>query len=292
AMVGLLDSAFSLVARNPSLVARAQVPWHSTTLAMNSSPIEINASGAAPPPSVAQTGPVGAAPAQTGGALAMNTPPVMPGGSDDEDSAESKTSEGNLDLAQKTVIMPIVRAEQAPARIAAAVPPPAKQAEVPAPPPSPMKVAVSITPRLKPRGIGERAAEAPQTVVVALIPRFKPALNLALRSSEVGEGDISYEHAAAATAATGPAAATPRDWVIQIGAFPTQASAQSELASYAQKAGDVLGNTARIVAPFQSFDGHTVYRARFGPLPQRDARNLCTRLNQKGQTCFAQAAAR
>jgi D-alanyl-D-alanine carboxypeptidase len=80
--------------------------------------------------------------------------------------------------------------------------------------------------------------------------------------------------------------------VIQIGAFPTQTLARAQLAAYAEKSMDVLGQASRVVAPIQSVDGHTVYRARFGPFAEREAREVCTRLTQRGQTCFASVAAR
>jgi D-alanyl-D-alanine carboxypeptidase len=44
--------------------------------------------------------------------------------------------------------------------------------------------------------------------------------------------------------------------------------------------------------PFQSIDGHTLYRARFGPFLEREARQVCARLTERGQTCFAAIAAR
>ena len=50
---------------------------------------------------------------------------------------------------------------------------------------------------------------------------------------------------------------------------------------------DVLGQAARVVAPFQGVDGRTHYRARFGPFAEREARDVCSRLTSRGQTCFA-----
>jgi D-alanyl-D-alanine carboxypeptidase len=49
----------------------------------------------------------------------------------------------------------------------------------------------------------------------------------------------------------------------------------------------VLGRASRIIAPVQSANGHTVYRARFGLFAEREARDVCSRLTQRGQTCFA-----
>ena len=55
---------------------------------------------------------------------------------------------------------------------------------------------------------------------------------------------------------------------------------------------DVLGQAQRIVVPFQSIDGHMLYRARFGPFLEREARQVCERLTERGQTCFAAISTR
>ena len=94
---------------------------------------------------------------------------------------------------------------------------------------------------------------------------------------ETGEGDIDD----AGTRASADI------WMIQIGAFPTQASAQAQLADYARKSIDLLRKVARVIAPLRADSGQTVYRARFGPFAERDARDVCSRLLQRGETCFA-----
>jgi D-alanyl-D-alanine carboxypeptidase len=82
------------------------------------------------------------------------------------------------------------------------------------------------------------------------------------------------------------------DWTIQIGAFSDLRQARAQLASYAEKSMDVLGQSQRIVVPFQALDGSWLYRARFGPFLEREARNICARLTERGQTCFAAIATR
>ena len=82
------------------------------------------------------------------------------------------------------------------------------------------------------------------------------------------------------------------DWTIQIGAYADPKAARAQLASYAEKSMDILGQAERIVVPFQSVDGHTLYRARFGPFVEREARKVCERLTERGQTCFAATATR
>lgn len=79
------------------------------------------------------------------------------------------------------------------------------------------------------------------------------------------------------------------NWAIQIGAFDDRATARAKLIDYAEKAGAILDDADHIVAPFQGAEGQMLYRARFGPFHQQQARQLCDRLMQHGQTCFAAA---
>jgi D-alanyl-D-alanine carboxypeptidase len=82
------------------------------------------------------------------------------------------------------------------------------------------------------------------------------------------------------------------DWTIQIGAYADQTMARHQLAAYAKKAVDILGQAQRIVVPTQSTDGQWLYRARFGPFMEREARQICARLTARGQTCFAAVSTR
>jgi D-alanyl-D-alanine carboxypeptidase len=100
-------------------------------------------------------------------------------------------------------------------------------------------------------------------------PQMRPSLR-----DDIGEGD-------------GEAAIPGRNWTIQIGAYADKGLASAQLAAYADKAQDVLSRASRIIAPVQSANGHTVYRARFGLFAEREARDVCSRLTQRGQTCFA-----
>ncbi|HEX3672998.1 MAG TPA: SPOR domain-containing protein [Rhizomicrobium sp.] len=113
-----------------------------------------------------------------------------------------------------------------------------------------------------------------------------PSVRPMSRAAALGEGDIDSApfpaHRSLVATFTGI-----RDWTIQIGAFADAASAKAQLASYAEHSMDVLGQAQRIVAPFQSVDGHTLYRARFGPFVEAEARAVCQRLTERGQTCFA-----
>jgi D-alanyl-D-alanine carboxypeptidase len=89
---------------------------------------------------------------------------------------------------------------------------------------------------------------------------------------EAGEGDADQ-----------PAVAI---WSIQVGAFGDQAMAEAQLNTYAAKAKDIVGHASHIVAPIQASNGHTLYRARFGPYAEREARDVCGQLTQRGQACL------
>jgi len=126
---------------------------------------------------------------------------------------------------------------------------------------------------------------APKPVVVASYqPKdVKPALpKPALRPNVDDAGFIGATFASLGV----------HDWTIQIGAFADLNLARAQLAAYAEKSMDVLGQAQRIVVPFQSIDGQMLYRARFGPFLEREARQVCARLTERGQTCFAAIATR
>lgn len=92
--------------------------------------------------------------------------------------------------------------------------------------------------------------------------------------------------------ADAPSASGMHDWTIQIGAYADLTQARSSLATYAEKSMDVLGQAQKIVVPFQSGDGHWVYRARFGPFLEREAKQICAKLTARGQNCYAAVATR
>ena len=137
--------------------------------------------------------------------------------------------------------------------------------------PSVNKRTAVIVPKAKPDTQSKAlviAAYQPEDQVLAK-PQAKPA------AADLGEGDI------------GDVTSASQNWAIQIGAYSDKAQARSELASYAEKSMDVLGQAAHLVVPFQSANGETLYRARFGNFAEREARDVCSRLTQRGQTCFA-----
>jgi D-alanyl-D-alanine carboxypeptidase len=129
------------------------------------------------------------------------------------------------------------------------------------------------------------------------VPHPKPGLTFAaLRAGEIvipKPRDAMAVHAGQSSLAPSLAGMIGRNnWTIQIGAFDDAATAQAELASYAARSVDILGQVARIVAPFESSEGHVLYRARFGPFAEHAARQVCQVLTERGQTCFAALASR
>jgi D-alanyl-D-alanine carboxypeptidase len=116
------------------------------------------------------------------------------------------------------------------------------------------------------------AAAQAQLVKVA-VNAPKPHMRPSLRE-DAGEGDVDSP-------------SPGRNWTIQIGAYADKALADAQLKTYAGKAQDVLARASRIIAPMQSAGGHTIYRARFGLFAEQEAREVCNRLTQRGQVCFA-----
>jgi D-alanyl-D-alanine carboxypeptidase len=278
-MVDLLDQTFDRINANPAMVARAQVPWQ--TVAMAAPPA---ASAFAPAP-------------QAQMALASPPPAFANAASADEDSAESQTNEGNVDLTPDTDVAPLPK-PVAPTRqtaIALLAPPPAAvpahqqsvaAADIPAVRPTPKPFVKQQTPVVVAQAQQPQQQQPPPVhapIVIAAfhalpqLPKPKPSAH-----TEIGEGDISFDRVGSTTAAINRG-----DWTIQIGAFTDAGQARAQLAAYAEKSMDILGQAARSVAAFKAVDGHTMYRARFGPFAEREAHNVCTRLAQRGQTCFA-----
>jgi D-alanyl-D-alanine carboxypeptidase len=140
---------------------------------------------------------------------------------------------------------------------------------------APQLASIASPPQPRPARAGEEALGKP--VTVAVLPKIRPSLQ-----SDPSEGDLDLAESAM----------PGHNWTIQIGAYADKAFAKAQLDAYAQKSMDVLGQAARLVVPFQSSDGHTMYRARFGLFAERKAREVCNRLTQRGQVCFAAVAAR
>jgi D-alanyl-D-alanine carboxypeptidase len=267
-MMDLLDSTFAQIQANPTMVASATVPWHG---------------GAQSAPAVINTFDVAGGPPRLAPQLGVDA--------EDEDAAEARP---DADLQQTAPGAQVAQNEIAPAPVPVpatptpafhpAPPPPVvvQQQPVPLPQPKPtpppQQVAANIhipvpTPRPK-----HEPAKAPLLLAAYQPPKPSP-------KPVIGEGD--YDDQAANTRKL-----TAQDWTIQIGAFADSSIARTQLASYAEHSMDILGQATRIIVPFKGVDGQTLFRARFGPFVEREAREVCARLTERGQTCFAAMATR
>jgi D-alanyl-D-alanine carboxypeptidase len=78
-----------------------------------------------------------------------------------------------------------------------------------------------------------------------------------------------------------------KHWAIQIGAFASEPIAEAQLVAYARQAIDLFAFAKRYVVAVPGNDGQTLYRARFGMFAEDEARTICKRMMDIGQTCFA-----
>ena len=264
-MMRLLDNTYAQIAQTPNMLARRNIPWQA--VAMNNPPAPIAAGFPVARPS------------------AGNDP-------DDEDAAESRPDPNDA-------IGNLIAATPAPApnvgsRLAAA-------AAVSPPPPMPSSMPVTgamgtIKLKAPPPNIRPTPAPRKEMLVASLTPRQPPPnIRPSSRAEALGEGDIGdmgtpIRAHPATNIAKSVATKGGRDWSIQIGAFGDAPSAKQQLAAYAERSMDVLGQAERIVVPFQSVDGKTLYRARFGPFVEAEARAVCQRMTERRQTCFAAVA--
>jgi D-alanyl-D-alanine carboxypeptidase len=94
------------------------------------------------------------------------------------------------------------------------------------------------------------------------------------------QGDVTEPSVLDATAAL-------KHWAIQIGAFASEPIAEAQLVAYARQALDVFAFAKRYVVAVPGNDGQMLYRARFGMFGEDEARQICRRMMDIGQTCFA-----
>jgi len=276
-MVRLLDDTFAAIGKNPQLAARASVPWQTLAESTQAKPVIAGF----------QFGAAGSAPLSMANPMANPKPPAaikpsFASGPEDEEAAES-TPDPAYEPTPVTV-KPVATAPKE--KMVTLAPPSSKPAPAPVAPSSAKtspqqagasKIAVaSLEPvsRPSPPTLAEPAGSS---VLAALepTPRPKPAIPaLAIDDDTVTSTPMGT------------------NWTIQIGAFGNATLAQSELAAYARKSSDVLGQAARIVSPLESPEGHMLFRARFGPFDEGRARQVCQVLTQRGQNCFAAIASR
>jgi cell division protein FtsN len=95
----------------------------------------------------------------------------------------------------------------------------------------------------------------------------------------IAQGDVTEPSVLDTTASL-------KRWAIQIGAYASAPLAEAQLVAYARQAIDIFAFSQRYVVPIASNDGQTLYRARFGLFGENEARDICKRMMEVGQTCF------
>jgi D-alanyl-D-alanine carboxypeptidase len=277
-MVRILDDAFTQIAANPALVVSRTVPWHQ--YGGEAAPVVASLSVTPTAPSAAA--PQVFTPARSRNPLTSLTAMVAPAFNarheDDEDAAEKKVASDEDASIMTPVPRPAVGPVVAPSPTAKPAPNAVKPQVAVKGPPAP-----AVRPRPRPDYAPQVAPQVTQVAMAARAVPPPPQPRPALRVEPVAEGDTDSNPAV-------PAATAGRNWTIQIGAYADKALAQAQLSAYADKARDVLGQAAKIVTPAQSADGHTIWRARFGLFAENEARDVCSRLSSRGQTCFAAIA--
>ena len=262
-MVRLLDQTFAQISTNPTMVASRTVPWQQVAQS-------------APPAAIAGFSLPQVAPTQ----MAALSPVPQTVQSDDEDAAENvRAPDEHFSLihAEGAVAAKPALAQPAPqSKPQPAVPP------VAAKPAAPVLVAKASppAPAIRPSARPDTALASEQAALVktavntvdAPRPQMRPSLH-----EDAGEGDADVS----------PNPTPGHNWTIQIGAYADKAMADAQLKTYYGKAQDVLARANRIIAPITSSRGHVLYRARFGLFAEQEARDVCSRLTQRGQTCFA-----
>ncbi|HEY8698676.1 MAG TPA: SPOR domain-containing protein [Rhizomicrobium sp.] len=278
-MVRLLDATFAQIDTHPQMVARAEVPWQS--MAQSSTPIiagfQFGTAGLNTPPA--------------GNQQLASLPPGR--GEMDEETAESEREDGD----NTNVIAPAPPPKPQFAAPPAVPPkpqftPPPARSQVAAPPPQKAQPALVAYSRPIPN-VRPIARDSVAAKIILASYRPAPEVTPIPRGSMIADVETSA-NIRASVGTTAPklarAAATPLNmhgWTIQIGAFADMMTARTQLATYAERSMDVLGQAERIIVPFQGVDGKTLYRARFGPFVEQEARAVCATLTQRGQTCFA-----
>ena len=121
-------------------------------------------------------------------------------------------------------------------------------------------------------------------------PRIGPTQSLALadNSAQVAQGDSG----GAAPALDPPAVkqGLVKRWAVQVGAFASEALAQTRLAAFLKRGGDIVGEAQALIVPFTTANGRIMYRARVGMFAEDQARDICKRMVKRGQSCFAAVA--
>jgi D-alanyl-D-alanine carboxypeptidase len=161
-----------------------------------------------------------------------------------------------------------------------AVPPSLGVVPVAKPDSAPKIQTATLVPLLKPA-----PAAKPLELTLAKEPPLNlgaPALKPTIAPPPIAEGDgaplVAFNPKA-------PGDGIVKRWAIQIGVFASETLAQAQLAAFARRGVDIVGEAQKLVVPFASLNGHTLYRARLGLFGEEEARDICKRMAQRGQAC-------
>lgn len=274
-MVRLLSAAFDFAAQNPTVLADANAPWQGgkgpVADPFNTRTAEPNvmiASLNLQPVTVQALTPVPPKPR-----IAPKEPPQIVVASEKAPPPEKPTAPTVVASAKARL----------PTNVVMPVPKPTIMASLP----------YTVSPIIP---YAARSAEARTMVVPFALAASRATSDVVMASAtatsrsappKVVQSDVANLSLALGTST--PAAPAAKRWSIQIGAYATESLAERQLAALAKANTGVVGGAEHIVAPFTSFDGRTLYRARFGPFAENQARDICNKMIRRGQTCFATA---
>lgn len=247
----------------------------------------------------AENGPARVAPSNAGGVaepykgFKIYEQPAPP--DDDVDAATTPSAPA------KPAPAPVVAAPAPPKPVVAAAPPPAAapKAAVATPsasaPPAPKANIAAATPAPQAaKPAPAKPAPAPVIAKAALPPPAQakaPSLPVGAASSAPRSLALNNQPAAAAPPA--PAAATPApaaasgSYVLQIGAYKSQAEADNAWTAYKAKHAALLSAASNNVQQADLGDKGTWYRLRIVGFPSKDvAAAMCDRLKADGGSCF------
>ena len=163
-----------------------------------------------------------------------------------------------------------------------ASPPPlaAEPPELRTPPPPPAASAAGGPVALIPA----RTASEPQTARLSAPSPNAPSTSL---SSPSAPAPVAVAAAASASPAPATRAVSGSgDWLVQIAATSTEASALSEWNRHAAAYPDLFAGTARVIQPAE-VDGRRVFRLRVGAFASKaEAAAFCSAFKAKGGNCY------
>ena len=240
----------------------------------------------------AQNGPARVAPQNPGGVeqpykgFKIYEQPAPP----DDEVGNATTPSTAAPAPAKPAPSPVAVAPALPKPVAAAVPPPPVAAIKAAPPPAPkIAVAAPAPQAVKPAPVKAApvpARPAPVTVTKATVPPPPAAASTAAATGVPRSLALTPAKPATVTAAPAPVAASG-DYVLQIGAYKSQADADAAWNAYKAKHAALLSGASDNVQTADLGDKGTWYRLRIVGFPSKDvASAMCDRLKADGASCF------